>query len=85
MGGTGALGAALAGRLAKAGYQICIGSRDPYKAQALAEEMAAGASGAGLANSAAAEALTSVLIQLNRRYKLVQAGIRITGSAKGAL
>lgn len=35
-----------------------------------------------LANSAAAEALTSVLIQLNRRYKLVQAGIRITGKAQ---
>ena len=32
-----------------------------------------------LANSAAAEALTSVLIQLNRRYKLGQAGILITG------
>jgi NADPH-dependent F420 reductase len=32
-----------------------------------------------LANSAAAEALTSVLIQLNRRYKMGQAGIRITG------
>jgi F420-0:Gamma-glutamyl ligase len=37
-----------------------------------------------LANSAAAEALTSVLIQLNRRYKLVQAGVRVTGSAKDA-
>jgi coenzyme F420-0:L-glutamate ligase/coenzyme F420-1:gamma-L-glutamate ligase len=37
-----------------------------------------------LANSAAAEALTSVLIQLNRRYKLGQAGIRITGGAKPA-
>ena len=35
-----------------------------------------------LANSAAAEALTSVLIQINRRYKRVQAGIRITGQAK---
>jgi len=33
-----------------------------------------------LANSAAAEAMTSVLIQLNRRYKLGQAGIRITGA-----
>ena len=32
-----------------------------------------------LANSAAAEAMTSVLIQLNRRYKLGQAGLRITG------
>lgn len=37
-----------------------------------------------LANSAAAEAMTSVLIQLNRRYKLVQAGIRITGRPKDA-
>lgn len=36
-----------------------------------------------LANSAAAEALTSVLIQLNRRYKLGQAGVRITGQPKG--
>jgi NADPH-dependent F420 reductase len=31
-----------------------------------------------LANSAAAEALTSVIIQINRRYKMT-AGIRITG------
>lgn len=41
-----------------------------------------------LANSAAAEAMTSVLIQINRRYKRVQAGLRITGkprdSADGA-
>ncbi len=37
-----------------------------------------------LANSAAAEALASVLIQLNRRYKLGQAGVRITGGAKPA-
>ena len=35
-----------------------------------------------LANSAAAEAMTSVLIQINRRYKRVQAGLRITGKAK---
>ena len=32
-----------------------------------------------LRNSAAAEALTSVLITINRRYKVVGAGIRITG------
>ena len=37
-----------------------------------------------LANSAAAEAMTSVLIQINRRYKRVQSGIRITGKAKPA-
>lgn len=34
-----------------------------------------------LANSAATEAMTSLLIQINRRYKLGQAGIRITGQA----
>jgi len=32
-----------------------------------------------LANAAAAEALTSILIQINRRYKADHAGIRITG------
>ena len=32
-----------------------------------------------IANSAAAEALTSVLITINRRYKIAGAGIRITG------
>lgn len=35
--------------------------------------------GGVLANSAAAEALTSVLIALNQRYKVPAAGIRITG------
>lgn len=35
-----------------------------------------------LANSAAAEALTSIMIQLNRRYKLDGAGIRITGAPR---
>jgi NADPH-dependent F420 reductase len=37
-----------------------------------------GVDGGPLANSVAAEALTSVLIGINRRYKIV-AGIRITG------
>jgi NADPH-dependent F420 reductase len=32
-----------------------------------------------IANSAAAEALTSVLIHINRRYKIDGAGVRITG------
>jgi coenzyme F420-0:L-glutamate ligase/NADPH-dependent F420 reductase len=35
-----------------------------------------------LANSAAAEAMTSVLIQINRRYKRDQSGLRITGKPK---
>jgi 8-hydroxy-5-deazaflavin:NADPH oxidoreductase len=38
-----------------------------------------GIDGGGLANSIAAEALTSVLIGINRRYKVNGAGIRITG------
>ena len=37
-----------------------------------------------LANSAAAEAFTSVLITLNRRYKIDGAGIRITGAQGSA-
>ncbi|HKK31272.1 MAG TPA: NADPH-dependent F420 reductase, partial [Alphaproteobacteria bacterium] len=37
-----------------------------------------------LANSAAAEALTSVIIQINRRYKIDGAGIRITGTPGSA-
>jgi coenzyme F420-0:L-glutamate ligase/NADPH-dependent F420 reductase len=37
-----------------------------------------------LANSAAAEAMTSLLIQVNRRYKLAQAGVRITGRRRDA-
>jgi 8-hydroxy-5-deazaflavin:NADPH oxidoreductase len=38
-----------------------------------------GIDGGMLANSAAAEALTSVLIAINRRYKIAGASIRITG------
>jgi coenzyme F420-0:L-glutamate ligase/NADPH-dependent F420 reductase len=37
-----------------------------------------------LANSAAAEAMTSILIQINRRYKISQSGLRITGRPKDA-
>ncbi len=37
-----------------------------------------------LANSAAAEAMTSILIQINRRYKMIQGGFRITGKRKEA-
>lgn len=47
---------------------------------ALAGEVAtSGIDGGVLANSVAAEALTSVLIGINRRYKVPGAGIRITG------
>ena len=37
-----------------------------------------------LANAAASEALTSVLIQINRRYNVSHAGVRITGRPKDA-
>ena len=40
---------------------------------------ARGVDGGVLANASAAEALTSVLIAINRRYKVPGAGIRITG------
>jgi|SRR6185437_867715 len=40
-----------------------------------------GVDGGALANTVAAEALTSVLIAINRRYKIPGAGIRITGLA----
>lgn len=46
----------------------------------LAQEIGLGAWNAGvLANSVVSEALTSVLIALNRRYKVPDSGIRITG------
>jgi coenzyme F420-0:L-glutamate ligase/NADPH-dependent F420 reductase len=45
LGGAGALGGALAGRLARAGHDIWIGSRDPQKAQAFAQALAAGVAG----------------------------------------
>jgi len=38
----------------------------------------------GIENSAVAEALTSVLIFMNKRYGIAGAGIRITGSPTGA-
>lgn len=43
-----------------------------------------GIDGGPIANSVAAEALTSVLIGINRRYKVDGAGIRITGNFGGA-
>ncbi len=50
------------------------------KVIALADVVATrGVDGGVLANAVAAEALTSVLIAINRRYKIPGAGIRITG------
>lgn len=52
VGGTGALGSGLAGRWARAGYPVVIGSRSPEKAQAAAA--AFGGRGASQAEAAAA-------------------------------
>jgi hypothetical protein len=41
--GSGGMAAAIAGRTAKAGYTVEVVSRDPAKAQALADQLAAGA------------------------------------------
>ncbi len=60
---------------------VCSDDRDSAdRVIDLARAIGLGAWNAGvLANSAAAEALTSVLIAMNQRYKVPAAGIRITG------
>ncbi|WP_114954853.1 NADPH-dependent F420 reductase [Sphingosinicella terrae] len=64
---------------------VLVCGDDPAAAEtvvAMAAEIGMRAFHAGpLANSAATEAMTSVLIALNRRYKARSAGIRITGIA----
>ena len=67
IGGTGALGAGLALRWAKAGHQIILGSRDGERAQVAAQEMSAKISGtsttlSGMENGAAAAAGELVVI-----------------------
>ncbi|MFT3966677.1 MAG: NADPH-dependent F420 reductase [Sphingobium sp.] len=68
---------------------VLVCADDPAAADevvALAKEIGLGAWNAGvLANSVVSEALTSVLIALNRRYKVPDSGIRITGIAEKAL
>ncbi|MGO8914886.1 MAG: NADPH-dependent F420 reductase [Stellaceae bacterium] len=61
---------------------------DDKEARAVVVELARAAGmrgihGGALANSAAAEALTSVLIFINRRYGLKTSGIRFTGLPEG--
>jgi two-component system torCAD operon response regulator TorR len=68
LGGTGALGAALAGRLAKAGHAICIGSRDPAKADAVARRMSEDAPGHRVAGASLAGAASQAgIIFVTRR------------------
>ncbi len=64
IGGTGALGAGLALRWARAGHDIIIGSRSPDRAAAAAQELGARSGGRvrGMANGAAAEAAEIVVL-----------------------
>jgi predicted dinucleotide-binding enzyme len=67
----------------RAECDVLVFGDDP-EARAIVVDLAAfvatrGVDGGGLANSVAAEALTSVLIAINRKYKVPGAGIRITG------
>ncbi|HET7191067.1 MAG TPA: NADPH-dependent F420 reductase [Pseudolabrys sp.] len=67
----------------KVDCDVLVFSDDPAVREqviALANVIATrGVDGGALANTVAAEALTSVLIAINRRYKIPGAGIRITG------
>jgi 8-hydroxy-5-deazaflavin:NADPH oxidoreductase len=60
VGGTGKLGAALAGRLAKAGLKVILGSRAAASAQATAAELGHGI--AGMSNAEAAMAGDVVIV-----------------------
>jgi len=64
IGGTGALGAAIARRLAKAGESVILGSRDPAKAAAAASALQAetGRPVQGLGNAEAAAAASIILV-----------------------
>lgn len=59
VGGTGALGTGLAYRLLKAGYPICIGSRDALRAAGAASELAARLSIAEVESASNADAAAS--------------------------
>ena len=64
IGGTGALGAAIARRLAKAGESVILGSRDPAKAAAAAAALQAetGRPVQGLGNAEAAAAASIIIV-----------------------
>ncbi|MBU3672811.1 MAG: NADPH-dependent F420 reductase [Sinobacteraceae bacterium] len=69
IGGTGALGAAIARRLAKAGESVILGSRDPAKAAAAAAalqaEIGRPVQGLGNAEAAATAAIVIVTVPFN--------------------
>lgn len=62
VGGTGALGSAMARRLAKAGVAVIVGSRNAESAAAKASEIGFGVTGMGNAQAAAAAELVIVTV-----------------------
>ena len=58
IGGTGALGRSLAQRALRHGMQVCIGSRSPQRASAVADELRASIPGARVSGHANLEAAT---------------------------
>jgi NADPH-dependent F420 reductase len=80
IGGTGRFGMALARRLARAGINIIVGSRDPRKASAAAASL--GTSARGLANSDAAAAGQVIVVAVPyaaHRATLEPLADRVTG------
>ncbi len=78
LGGTGAEGSGLALRWAHAGHRIVIGSRDPGKAQALADEFNGKlgidrVSGAGLQQAAAAAEIVVLTVPFAAQLSTVRA------------
>lgn len=57
IGGTGALGAGLAGRLSRAGHQVVIGSRDPARAAEAAAKIGPGVRGSSWREAAEAASI----------------------------
>lgn len=72
IGGTGALGSGLARRLARAGYPVVIGSRDPAKAEAAAKSLGC-AKGAGQADAARAAEIVIVAVPFSSQAETLSA------------
>lgn len=77
--GTGRMGTALGRRWAQAGHEVCFGSRDPAKAEAVAQTIGANARGGGYAD---AVAFGEVLL-LSVPWKATQEVIESLGSLQG--
>lgn len=72
IGGTGNLGAALAGRLVRAGRRVLIGSRDPERARAAATALGAGAGSGSNAEVAAAADVILVAVPFASQQATLQ-------------